>query len=73
MGLRFLLSAHRLIVFYISTNFHENLLNGIRVIERTKFQSEKFQGPKFRKNIGGVSAFILSTSSDGGSYLYQVS
>ena len=28
-----LFSAHRLIMVYICTNFHENILNGIRVME----------------------------------------
>ena len=31
----FLFSAHRLIMVYISTKFHENILHGIKVIERT--------------------------------------
>ena len=35
--LRFLFSAHRLIEVYICTKFHENILDGIRVIERTPF------------------------------------
>ena len=32
---RFLFSAHCLIMVYICTKFHENILNGIRVMERT--------------------------------------
>ena len=35
MEYKFLFSAHRLIMVYICTTFHENILNGIRVIERT--------------------------------------
>ena len=31
MELRFLFSAHRLMVVYICTKFHENILNGIKV------------------------------------------
>ena len=33
----FLISAHRLVMLYISTKFHEIILNGIKVIERTRF------------------------------------
>ena len=43
VDLWFLFSAHRLMVVYISTKFHENILHGIKVIERTRFPSEKFQ------------------------------
>ena len=43
MKLRFLFSAHRLMVVYIWTKFHENILDGIKVIERTRFSWEKFQ------------------------------
>ena len=33
----FLFSAHHLMVVYISTKFHENILEGIKIIERTRF------------------------------------
>ena len=33
----FFFSAHRLIVVYICTKFHENILSSIQVIERTRF------------------------------------
>ena len=33
---RFLVSAHCLIMVYIYTKFHENILNGNRVMERTR-------------------------------------
>ena len=32
----FFISAHRLMV-YISTKFHESILDGIKVLERTRF------------------------------------
>ena len=35
--LRLFFSAHHLIVVYICTKFHENILDGIKVIERTRF------------------------------------
>ena len=41
--LRFLLSAHRLMAVYNCTKFHENFLDGIKVIMRTRFLKEKFQ------------------------------
>ena len=39
----FFFSAYRLTMVYISTQFHENILDGIKVVERTRFLSEKFQ------------------------------
>ena len=30
-------SAHRLMMVYICAKFHENILDGIKVIERTRF------------------------------------
>ena len=37
-----LFSAHCLMMVYISTKFHENILDGIKVIERTGFSEENF-------------------------------
>ena len=37
-------SAHHLMVVYICTKFHENILEGIKVREQTQFSKEKFQG-----------------------------
>ena len=34
--------VHRMVV-YICTKFHENILDGIKAIEKTVFPSEKFQ------------------------------
>ena len=34
--LQFLYSVGRLLMFYISTKFHENILNGFQVRERTQ-------------------------------------
>ena len=33
----FFFYAHRLMVVYICTKFHENILDGIKVLERTRF------------------------------------
>ena len=38
-----LISARRLVLFYICANFHEIILNGIKVIERTRFLYGKLQ------------------------------
>ena len=35
MELRFFFPAHPLMVVYVCTKFHENILDGIKVIERT--------------------------------------
>ena len=35
--LQFFFSAHRMMVVYISTKYHENILDSIEVIERTRF------------------------------------
>ena len=43
MEFRFFLSAQHLIVVYICTKFHENILDGIEVIEQTRFSLEIFQ------------------------------
>ena len=39
----FVSSEPRLMMFYTSTKFHENILNGFQVIERTKIAIVKFQ------------------------------
>ena len=38
-----LISARRLVMLYIFAKFHEIILNGIKVIERTQFLYEKLQ------------------------------
>ena len=35
-GLSFLYATHRHDLFYITVKYHQNILNGIRVIERTR-------------------------------------
>ena len=42
MKLKLFFSAHVLMVVYICTKFHENILDGIKVIERTRVSEEKF-------------------------------
>ena len=42
--LRFLFSAHCLKVVYTCTNFHENILDGIKFIEWTHFHVKNLKG-----------------------------
>ena len=59
---------------YICTKYHENILEGIKVIEQTQFSKEKnSKGQNSVNNIGGVTVLVLCTPSDGGLYLYKVS
>ena len=58
-------------VVYISTKFHENILDGIKVIERTIFIRKISMGHNSVKNVDMV--LVLCTLSDDGLYLYQVS
>ena len=67
MELWFFFSAHRLMVVYFYTKFHENILDGIKVIERTRFSWEKFQtGKILKKNVDGVTVLFLCILSDCG-------
>ena len=68
-----LISAHRLVMLHISTKFHETILNGIKVTERTRFLCGKLQrGIIPQKNVGGVTVVYLCTSSGHALYFYQV-
>ena len=60
-------------VVYISTKFHENILDGISYRADTIFIRKISKGHNSEKNVGGESVLVLCTSSDDGLYLYQVS
>ena len=63
-------SARHLMVVYICTKIHENILDGMKVTERTRFSSEKnSKGHNSVKNVCGITVLILCTSSDDGLYL----
>ena len=49
---RFLLSEHRLMMVYIFTKFHENILNVIRVMERTQKVNGRTDGRTDRRTDG---------------------
>ena len=68
-----LISARRLVMLYICAKFREIILNGIKVIERTRFLYGKLQrGIIPLKNVGGVTVVYLCTSSGHALYFYQV-
>ena len=53
------ISACHLVMPYICAELHEIILNGIKVIERTRFLYGKLQkGIIPQKNVGGVTVFI---------------
>ena len=61
-------------MLYICANFHEIILNGIKVIERTRFLYGKLQkGIIPQKNVGGVRVVDLCKSSGHALYLCQLS
>ena len=60
-------------MLYISANFHEIILNGIKGIERTRFLYWELQrGIIPQKNVGGVTVVNLCTLSGHALYFYQV-
>ena len=57
----------------ISTKFSEIISNGIKVIERHNFSLLKIsKGNNSAKNVGGVTAVNLCTSSGHALYFYPV-
>ena len=55
-----------LYLVYICIKFHENIFDGIKVIKRTQFSSEKIRRGIISKNVDGVMFIFLCTSPDGG-------
>ena len=48
-------------VIYICTKFHENILDGIKVIDRTWFSWVKVsKGRDSLKNVGGIMFFFFA-------------
>ena len=56
-------------MLYICAKFHEIILNGIKVIEQTRFTKRN----NFAKNVVGVNIVNLCMSSGHALYLCQVS
>ena len=46
-------------LLYICTKFHENILDGIKVIEQTRFSSEKFQRVIISQKMYGELQFLF--------------
>ena len=68
-----LISARCMVMLYICAKFHEIILNGIKVIERTRFLYGKLQrGIIPQKYVGGVNVVYLCILSGHASYFYQV-
>ena len=66
------ISAHRLVMLYISTKYCEIISNGIKVIERTRFLYWKLQKGIIPQKCRGVTVVNLCTSSGHALYFYQV-
>ena len=64
------ISEYRLIMYYICTKFRENISEGLRVTDRTRFPNKIFL--KGHKSVSGVMVLNLCTSSDNALYLYKV-
>ena len=76
--LRFLICAYCPMKLYICSKFHENIDDRFKVIEYN-FETYNFKGAfyakkkKKKKNVAGVTVYILYTLSVAALYLYQVS
>ena len=62
-----------MMMVYICTRFHENILEGIKVIEYTIFIAKISKGHNSLKTVGGVMVLFLCKWFDGGLYLNKVS
>ena len=61
-------------ILNICTKFHENIPDGIKVIERTRFLTKTISKRHNSViNVDGVTVHFLCISSDGVSYLNKVS
>ena len=69
-----LISACGLVILYICAKFHEIILNGIKVRERTRYLYGRkiTKGNNSAKNVGGVTVVYLCISSGHTLYFYQV-
>ena len=71
-GVTVVISAHRLVMLYISTKFCEIISNGIKVLDTISILKIS-KGSNSAKNVGGVTVVNLCTLSDHVLYLCQVS
>ena len=67
-------SYDALYLVYICTKFHENIHEGIKVIEvHTILVGKISKGHNSIKNVDGFTVLFLCILSEGGLYLYKVS
>ena len=72
--LSFLYATRRLILFYISTKYHQNSPKGIRVTERIRnLFSNKIEGDNSKSKKGRVVILVYDMSSCPVLIFYQVS
>ena len=70
----FLFSAYGMMMLYICTKFHENILDDIKVTELKRFSLKKFSKGHTSTNIvNRITVLILCTWPDNGLYLCLVS
>ena len=55
----FLFSARRLMMVYTCSKCHENIFDSVTVVARTRFHTDNFIGPSFRKNADRVMVRFL--------------
>ena len=68
-----LISAHRLVMLYISTKFLLNYLEWYQIYRADTISILKItKGNNSAKNVGGVSVVYFCTSSGHALYFYQV-
>ena len=67
-----IISACRLVMLYICAKFHEIKLNGIKVIEQTRFLYGKLQREIILQKCRWSDLVYLCTSSGHAVYFYQV-
>ena len=71
--LGFLWSACCLMMLYISMKFHENILNGFQVFERTRNDHWQISKGNNSKNVfTRVMVLVVCTSSDNALYFYEI-
>ena len=72
--LRFLCSAHRLMMLYISMKFYDSILNSFQVIERTQNYLSLISKGNNSKNVKTRAVVLLvCMSTDDAVYFYEVS
>ena len=70
--LRFLFSVYRLVMFYICTKFHENIVYGFKAMEEGMISILNItKGYNSEKIVNGIIVLNICISSNDALYLYQ--